>query len=90
MGQHYSLYKLDFKVSNGISVDFTYNEDIDTYEIHLDNGKSSKKNFTKNFEKEAGKVLKIDFVNHYAGGTSKSELLEALRKPRIIIDDFNN
>lgn len=84
------IYKLDFKVSNGISVDFTYNEDIDTYEIHLDNGKSSKKNFTKNFEKEAGKVLKIDFVNHYANSSSKSESLEAPRKPKIIIDTFGD
>ena len=83
------IYKLDFKVSNGISVDFTYNEDIDTYEIHLNNGKSSKKNFTKNFEKEAGKVLKIDFVNHFAIDSAKSGSLEAPRKPRVVIDTFN-
>ena len=84
--QENGLVTLDFSVSNGISVDFTYNEDIDTYEIHLDNGKSSTTTFSRNFEIQQGGVLRIDFVNHYKNQSSKSETLETERKPRVVID----
>lgn len=85
--QENGLVTLDFTVSNGISVDFTYNEDIDTYEINLDNGKSNSTSYSRNFEVEEGGVLRIDFVNHYKNKASKSESLETERKPRVIIDN---
>ena len=87
--QEDGLITLDFTVSNGISVDFSYNEEIDTYEIHLNNGKTSNTSFSRNFEKEDGKVLRIDFVNHYKNQSSKSETLEAERKPRVVIDTMS-
>lgn len=83
-------YGLDFSVKSGVKVDFVYNNDLSTYEIHLENGKSSGKDFSRVLEKEDGKPLKFDFVNHIVNTKAKgSELAVAyvVRKPRSIIRD---
>ncbi|MFK8059552.1 MAG: hypothetical protein AB8B78_05615 [Polaribacter sp.] len=78
-------YDLDFNVANNVKVDFVYNEEIDTYEIHLEKGKSSVNNFTRTLEKENGKALKFDFVNHTSNTESRGYLELAVRKPKVII-----
>lgn len=83
-----NLYELDFVVANNITVDFLYNQSIETYEIHLKKGKSEGKKFSRSFEKEDGKPLKIDFVDFTGVMSAKTESTESsTRKPRIIIDD---
>jgi len=78
-------YTLDFSVNNKVRVDFVYNEDIDTYEIHLEEGKTVGSNFSRVLEKEEGKALKFDFVNHIANTQAKSETKSLIRKPQGII-----
>ncbi|WP_439127542.1 hypothetical protein [Polaribacter sp.] len=83
-------FNLYFKVDNQVSVDFVYNEDNNIYEVHLEEGKSSGVNFSRNLEKVDGQTLKIDFVNHLSvasKGTYAKELEDTRRKPRIIIVD---
>ncbi|ARV07599.1 hypothetical protein BTO04_13265 [Polaribacter sp. SA4-10] len=80
-------FNLDFSVKNNVSVGFVYNEDIDTYEIHLEEGKTTETSFTRILEKEEGQLLKFDFVNHITTNTSaKSAVADTItRKPRVII-----
>lgn len=79
-------YNLDFKVRNNVTVYFVYNEDEKAYEIHLDNGKSKKRSYSKTFDgPKEGEKLVIVFVNHN-GNRAKDESLYTTRKPRIIID----
>ena len=80
-------YNLDFKVNKNVKVDFEYNEGIDTYEIHLENGKSSQSKFSGVLEKENGKPLKFDFVNHNSNSKRKGTSELAVRKPKVIIDN---
>jgi hypothetical protein len=88
-------YVLDFKVKDKVSVDFTYNEELGVYEIHLEEGKSIGTDFSRNFEKLESETLRIDFVNHIESGYSakgaESKSVEfTRRKPRVIIvDDFS-
>ena len=80
-------YTLDFNVSDNVRVDFVYNENIDTYEIHLEDGEGNGTSFSRVLEKEVGKDLKFDFVNHIYSANSRT-LQEIIRKPRgIIIND---
>ena len=84
-GNEDGTYQLNFTVTDNVNVDFVYNDTIDTYEVHLQNGKNNGTTFSRNFEKEDGKMLRIDFVNHLKGNNAgKAELI---RKPKIIIDD---
>lgn len=79
-------YELDFTVKNKVTVDFVYNEELSTYEIHLEKGKSSETSFSRNFTKLDGEVLRIDFVNHYINSlSSKSYFSRSLitRKPKV-------
>ena len=80
-------YDLDFTVKDNTKVEFVYNEEISTYEVHLEDGKGSETNFLKNLVKEEGKLLKIDFVNHFNSTNAKNAKLSSIRKPVIIIDD---
>lgn len=82
-------YELNFRVSKNVVVDFVYNEALETYDIHLEQGDSKKRNYTRTFEKEEGKALKIDFVNHDSNESAKETEESAPRKPRIIIDSIN-
>lgn len=80
-------YQLNFSVADNVDVDFVYNDSEKTYEIHLEQGKSNSEDYSRNFIKEEGELLKIDFVNHITSYSSKSEILEqGIRKPKIIID----
>jgi hypothetical protein len=81
-------YTLEFSVKNNVRVDFVFNEEIDTYEVHLEEGKLGESNFSKVLEKEEGKALRFDFVNHIVNTQAKSEKTSASsfeRKPRGII-----
>ena len=83
-------FDLDFKVNSQVHVDFVYNEENNIYEVHLEEGKSSGVNFTRNLEKVDGQTLKIDFVNHLSTTSSKGTYARELkpkRKPRVIIVD---
>jgi hypothetical protein len=81
-------FLLDFTVNAGVVVDFSYNEEIDTYEVHLKEGKSQEKKFSKVLENEEGKPLKLDFVNYINVNAKnyESEYTYAfVKKPKIII-----
>ena len=77
-------YQLDFEVNNGVKTAFEYNKDIETYEVHLSRGNNiSEKKFSRTLEMPDSNELRIDFVNNKNAG--KGTVLEAERKPRIII-----
>jgi hypothetical protein len=86
-------FTLDFKVKDKVSVDFVYNEVLGVYEIHLEKGKSNATEFSRNFEKLEGEILRIDFVNHIKSYSIKGQMSKGMvvsRKPRvIIITDFD-
>ncbi|MEE4001021.1 hypothetical protein V1T75_11805 [Tenacibaculum sp. FZY0031] len=75
-------YQLDFTVNDNVNTDFVYNENLDVYEIHLSAGESLQKTFSRHFEMNSDKMLKLDFVNHKYSGRTEEETAE--RKPRII------
>ena len=78
-------YTLDFTVNDKVRVDFVFNEEIDTYEIHLEEGKTGELNFSRVLVKEEGKALRFDFVNHIINTQAKSESFYKESKPRVII-----
>ena len=81
-------YTLDFSVNSKVRVDFVFNEEIDTYEIHLEEGKTGESNFSRVLEKEDGKALKFDFVNHISNNTTAKGLsLFTVRKPKAVIGE---
>lgn len=80
-------YDLDFKVKKSTNVSFVYNEEINTYEVHLEDGKGGETNFTRNLVKEEGKLLKIDFVTYFDNLGAKSSSRTRLRKPKVIVGD---
>ena len=57
-------YVLDFKVRNGVMVNFEYNADENIYEVHLKEGASNGLKFTKLYNKSPNLPLRIDFVNY--------------------------
>lgn len=78
-------YDLDFNVNDNVEVSFVYNEEISTYEVHLEDGIGGESDFSRTLESEEGKPLKIDFVNHVVISNAKS-YESRIRKPIIIID----
>ena len=78
-------YTLDFSVNKKVRVDFVFNEEIETYEVHLEEGKTGELNFSRVLEKQEGKALKIDFLNHVANTQAKGDAISIIRKPRAII-----
>ena len=81
------LYDVVFEVKNNVAVNFVHNEKEDAFEIHLNNGKGDSTNYTRTLDKKEGKPLKIVFVNYVGNTNAKSETLEPIRKPVIIIAD---
>mgnify|MGYP005988316089 FL=1 len=77
-------FQLDFKVNSNVKTEFTYNEDLAAYEVHLSNGTSSKNTFSRTLDVPDSGVLKLDFVNHKLLG--KGLVSSETREPVIIID----
>ena len=76
-------YDLDFRVKDGVAVDFIYNGDEDAYEVHLRNDSSaSQSDFVQTYTKDDGRALKIDFVNHLGEGREM-----VTKKPRAAVED---
>ena len=80
-------YNLDFTVKKNVDVSFVYNEEINTYEVHLEEGASSTNSFSRTLESKDGKILKLDFVNHVKNKNAKSSEVTLIRKPRVIVDN---
>lgn len=86
-------YEVEFEVKEGVRVEYVYNEEIDTYEIHLKEGESSTNEYSKVYTKTS-ETLKVDFVNHYksttAGrGKAYASRTSVNRRPRWIIYGYN-
>ena len=75
-------YQLDFKIKEGISVWFEYNEEEEAYEVHLQEGTSKAIEFSKTYVKTLD-VLKIDFVN-YINNVSAKNADSTIKKPKFI------
>lgn len=81
-GNEDGSYDLDFRVKDGVAVEFLYNGDENIYEVHLrEDASASQSEFVQTYSKEDGVTLKIDFVNHSNGRT------EVTKKPRTSVDD---
>ncbi len=81
--QSYSLeylgegeYVLDFEVRDGISVAFEYNVEENIYEVHLKEGSSNGKQFTKLYSKSPSLPLRIDFVNYILINNQNRNIIE--------------
>ncbi len=75
-------YDLDFRVKDGVAVEFLYNGDLGIYEVHLsEDSSASGSDFSQTYTKQEGVTLKIDFVNHGEGRSNTT------RKPRGSVDD---
>lgn len=75
-------YDLDFRVKDGVSVEFLYNGDLGIYEVHLrPDASATGSDFSETYTKQEGVTLKIDFVNHGEGRSNTT------RKPRGSVDD---
>lgn len=83
-------YDLVFSVKDNVEVSFVYNEEIATYEVHLEDGKTGDLDFTRTLEKEEGMPLKIDFVNHINNTMAKSSESLEVRKPKVIISEVGD
>ncbi|MFY7672725.1 hypothetical protein ACOSP6_16705 [Tenacibaculum sp. MEBiC06402] len=81
-------YVLDFNVRDGVSVSFEYNADENIYEVHLKDGPSNGRDFTKLYNKSPNLPLRIDFVNYIlinsqAKSTTELEEYAMTRVPRF-------
>ena len=88
-GNEDGTYQLDFAVNKNVKTEFVFNEAINTFEIHLSNGKSENNEFSRTLEMPEDGTLKIDFVNHRGNqsrGYASKESVD--RKPAIIVSDF--
>lgn len=81
-------YEVEFEVGEGVRVEYVYNEEIDTYEIHLKAGESSTNEHSKVYTRTS-ETLKVDFVNHItttAGrGKAYASRTSVNRRPRWVI-----
>jgi hypothetical protein len=77
-------FQLSFKVNDNVTTEFVYNEDIETYEVHLSSGEPVQKNFSRQIKMTTESILKIDFVNHKYLTKATEETAE--KKPRLIFE----
>jgi hypothetical protein len=78
-------FDLDFKVIDGVAVEFIYDGDKNVYEVHLnEDAKASQSKFLQTFTTEKGVALNIEFVNNAITTNSR---VSAIRRPVIIIRD---
>ena len=72
-GNDDGTYNLDFKVIEGVSVEYIYDGDRNVYEVHLNESSSAtQSSFLQTFTKEDGIALNIEFVNNIINTTSRS------------------
>ncbi|OCK43043.1 hypothetical protein BA195_09125 [Tenacibaculum soleae] len=77
-------FLLNFKVNNNVATEFTYNEELETYEVHLSNGAAKQKEFSRELKLNTNDFLKLDFVNYKY--SEKAEVSSYRpRKPRVVI-----
>jgi len=74
-------FTLDFKVNEGVSVDYIFDADNNVYEIHLTPGEATQSDFVNNFVKAENESMEIAFVNN----TTESRYVPK-KKPVIIFD----
>tara|TARA_R110001632_G_scaffold6324_1_gene25721 strand:- start:60862 stop:61524 length:663 start_codon:yes stop_codon:yes gene_type:complete len=74
-------FTLDFKVNEGVSVDYIFDADNNVYEIHLTPGEATESDFVNNFVKAENESMEIAFVNN----TTESRYVPK-KKPVIIFD----
>jgi len=67
-----NTFQVDFKVKEGIMVWYEFNEEKDTYEVHLKEGASKGLEYSKTYIKTS-EVLKIDFVNYFTNSAKGVE-----------------
>jgi hypothetical protein len=80
-------YKLDFTVNDNVSTHFKYNEDLEVYEVHLSEGNSDEKQFSRDLRIDSNELLKINFIN-YKNVSAKGAVLESIsEKPKVVIGD---
>ncbi len=81
-------FTLNFDVNENVTTNFVYNEAIETYEVHLAEGTSKSRIFTKELEVPESQILRVDFVNYiYGEGFNNDKSKNNLpRKPEVIID----
>lgn len=79
---------LDFKVADGVVVNFIYDEDTSTYQVEMYDGSGSQNDFTQNYVKEDGVPLNIEFISFSNGQSSRidGEMTQISNRPRVIID----
>jgi len=84
-GNNDGTYDLDFKVIDGVAVEFMFDGDKNVYEVHLnEDAKASQSEFLQTFTKEDGIALNIEFVNNSSNTNSR---VSAVRRPVVIIND---
>lgn len=79
-------FRVDFKVKEGIAVTYVFNEVLNTYEIHLQEGVSKGVEYTKTYVKTQD-VLKIDFINYQSYAAKSSNKTSRSRGPIIMLDN---
>ncbi|SEB71747.1 hypothetical protein SAMN04489761_1550 [Tenacibaculum sp. MAR_2009_124] len=81
-------FTLDFEVNNNVTTDFVYDDESETYEIHLESGKTKNKRFSRTLNVSTNKILKIDFVNHkYSGRSNKVSMS---KKPILVVGSLGD
>ncbi|WP_272150133.1 hypothetical protein [Tenacibaculum aiptasiae] len=80
-------FNLDFRVNDNVITEFFYNEDIETYEVHLSKGTSKQKEFSRQLNISSNNLLKLDFVNHKYSSKYENEVVSSVaeKKPKIEI-----
>jgi hypothetical protein len=84
-GNEDGTFNLDFSVNANVAVSFVYNEEISTYEIHLEDGIAGDSSFSRVLERVNSETLNIDFVNHNSNPNAKSSEVYLIRKPKVIL-----
>ena len=78
-------FLLDFKVNDNVVTEFIYNNDSETYEIHLSKGTTKEKDFSRQLNIPRTGILKVNFVNHkYFEKTA--DFAQVSEKPKVEIE----
>jgi hypothetical protein len=88
IGNGDGTYDLDFKVKDGVAVEYIFNDDTKVYEIHLNNDASaSETDFVQTFTKQEGVALNIQFFDNSSAYSKTSSSYMAEGEPVVIIED---